>query len=86
MKYSGSLTSVVVFDQIHTGADPGRGKNRSGGPLLQESSSDGKATATNQMHSNDLEACGKKCCYFLLHSEVNILTCFDVFFDLIVSF
>ena len=31
------------------------------GPLLQESSSsDGKATATNQMHSNDLEACGKK--------------------------
>ena len=36
-----------------------------GGPLLQEtSSSDWKATATNQMDSNDLEACGKKCCYF----------------------
>ena len=23
------------------------------------------------MHSNDLEACGMKCCYFLFHSEVN---------------
>ena len=35
-----------------------------GGPLLQRtSSSDWKATATNQMHSSDL---GKKCCYFLV--------------------
>ena len=43
-----------------------------GGGLLQESaSSDWKATATNQMYSNDLEACGMKCCYFLFHSEVN---------------
>ena len=46
-----------------------------GGPLLQEtSSSDQKATATNRMHSNDLEACWKKCCYFWFHSEVKILT------------
>ena len=30
-----------------------------------------KATATNQMYSNDLEACGMKCCYFLFHSKVN---------------
>ena len=45
-----------------------------GGPLLQEtSSSDRKATATNQMDSNDLEACGKKCCYFWFHSEVKFL-------------
>ena len=42
------------------------------GGLLQESaSSDLKATATNQIYSNDLEACGMKCCYFLFHSEVN---------------
>ena len=48
-----------------------------GGPLLQEtSSSDWKATAANQMDSNDLEACGKKCCYFWFHSEVKFLTCF----------
>ena len=48
-----------------------------GGPLLQEtSSSDWKATATNQMDSNDLEACGKKCCYFWFHSEVKFLTRF----------
>ena len=47
------------------------------GPLLQESSSsDRKATATNRMDSNDLEACGKKCCYFWFHSEVKFLTRF----------
>ena len=33
-----------------------------GGPLQETSSSDRKATATNQMHSNELEACGKKSC------------------------
>ena len=38
--------------------------NRSqGGPLLQKTSSDRKATATNRIHSNDLEACVIKCCY-----------------------
>ena len=48
-----------------------------GGLLLQEtSSSDRKATVTNQMDSNDLEACGKKCCYFWFHSEVKFLTRF----------
>ena len=53
------------------------------GPLLQEtSSSDQKATATNRMHSNDLEACGKKCCYFWFHSEVKFLTRFWRLFGL----
>ena len=48
-----------------------------GGPLLQRtSSSDRKATATNRMHSSDLEAFGKKCCYFWFHSEVKFLTRF----------
>ena len=42
------------------------------GPLLQETSSDRKATATYRMHSNDLEACGKKCCYFCFNSEVKL--------------
>ena len=78
----------MFFGQIRPGADPGRGKNRSrggggGGPLLLETSfSDWKATATNQMHSNDLESCGKKCCYFLFHSEVKFLTRFQRFFGL----
>ena len=56
----GPLQMLLFFGQIRPGADPGRGKNRSrGGPLLQRtSSSDWKATATNGMHSNDLEACG----------------------------
>ena len=35
------------------------------------------------MHSSDLEACGKKCCYFWFHSEVKFLTRFDVFLDLV---
>ena len=55
----------------------GRAKIGHGGPLLQEtSSSDQKATATNQMQSNDLEACEKKCYYFCFHSEVKFLTRF----------
>ena len=74
----GPLQVLLFFGQIRSGADPGRGKNRSWwGPLLQEtSSSDRKATATNRMHSSDLETCGKKCCYFWFHSEVKFLTRF----------
>ena len=65
-----------------SGADPGRAKLGHGGPFLKRtSSSDWKATATNQMHSSDLEAFGKKCCYFWFHSEGKFLTRFDVFFD-----
>ena len=42
-----------------------------GGSLLQRtSSSDRKATATNRMHSSDLEAFGKKYCYFWFHWEI----------------
>ena len=84
MKYSRSLTSVVVFRP-----DPSRGGSRAwqkighGGPLLREtSSSDQKATATNRMHSSDLETCGKKCCYFWFHSEVKFLTRFGRLFGL----
>ena len=59
--------------RIQGGAKIGHGVD----PLLQETfSSDRKATATNQMHSNDLEACGKKCCYFWFHSKVKFLTRF----------
>ena len=36
------------------------------------------------MDSNDLEACGKKCCYIWFHSEVKFLTRFDVFLDLVI--
>ena len=54
-----------------------------GGPLLQEtSSSDRKATATNRIAGNDLEACGKKCCNFRFHSEVKFLTRFWRLFGL----
>ena len=36
------------------------------------------------MHSSDLEAFGKKCCYFWFHAEVKFLTRFDVFLDLVI--
>ena len=49
-----------------------------GGPLLQKtSSSDLKDTATNRMHSNDLEACAKKMFLFLVPFRSQI---FDLFF------
>ena len=80
----GPLQVLLFFGQIRPGADPGRGKNRSRGVpffkklLLQTR----MATATNQMDSNDLEACGKKCCYFWFHSEVKFLTRFSRLFGL----
>ena len=56
-----------------------------GGPLLQRTySSDRKATATNQMHSDDLQACGMKWGYFCFHSEIKFWTCFNVFLDLVI--
>ena len=62
----------------------GRAKIGHGGPLLQRtSSSDWKATATSRMHSNYLEAFGKKCCYFWFHSKSNFWRVFDVFLDLV---
>ena len=57
MKYSRSLTSVVVFRPY---PDPGWARICHGGPLLQRTSLDRKATATTRMHSKDLEVCGKK--------------------------
>ena len=58
MKYSWPRTCIKVFRP-----DPPRGGSRAGqkkvmgGPLLQETSSyDWKATSTNRMDSNDLEA------------------------------
>ena len=71
MKYSWYLQVLVFFGQIHTGVIPGRDQNRSGGPFLQRtSSSDCKATVTNQMYSNDQEACRKEVLLFFIHSEV----------------
>ena len=64
------------FGHICPGADPGRGKigHGGGGPLQKFSSSDRKATATNSIHCNDLEACVMKCCCFSFHSLVKFLT------------
>ena len=41
---------LLFFGQIRPLADPGRAKIAHGDPLLQETSSDQKATATNRMH------------------------------------
>ena len=63
----------------------GGAKRGQGGPLLQgTSASDWKATATNRMHSNDLEACGMLYSYFWFHSNVKFLTRFRHLFGLVV--
>ena len=74
----GPLQVLLFFGQIRPGRiQGGGGKICRGGPLLKRtSSSDRKDTATNRMHSSDLEASGKKCCYFWFHSKVNTLTRF----------
>ena len=82
MKYLWSLTSVVVLAISAHGRIPGGAKIGHGDPILQETSSDRKTPGTNQMNSNDLEACGKKCCYFWFHSEVKFLTRFLPLFGL----
>ena len=54
--------------------------NRSGAggwgvfPFFEKTSSDQKATATNRIHSNDLEAYVMKCFCFWFHSVVKFLT------------
>ena len=73
---------MLFFGQICPGADPGRGQNRSMGvPLLQgTSASDWKATATNQMHSNDLEACGDVVFLLLVPFQSQIFYSFSTSF------
>ena len=63
----------------------GQGRIQGGAKIVrQRSPSDSKASATNPMHSNDLEACGKKCCYFWFHSQIIFLMRFDIFLDLVI--
>ena len=62
-----------VLTRSTQGRIQGRAKVGDGGLLQQSAFSDWKATSTNQMYSNDLEAYGMKCCYFVFHSEVNFL-------------
>ena len=70
------------FGHISLGADPGRGKNRSrGSPPLTTFF---LRLESYRMHSNNLEACGMKCCFFWFYSEVKLLTVFDVFLDLVI--
>ena len=67
MKYSLSLTSVVVCRP-----DPPRAGSRAGQKYVTEDTFFKEllprigrlCTATNRMHSNDLDICGKKCWYF----------------------
>ena len=61
----------TIWCHTHAATCPRRGKIGHVGPPLQKtSSSDWKATATNWIHSNDLEACVMKCCCFSFHSVV----------------
>ena len=75
IKYTWPSICIKVFrPYLPKGGSRAGQKKVAGGPLLKKTySSDWKATATNRMHSNDLEACGMKCC-FLFHSKVEFLT------------
>ena len=75
MKCSWHCTCIKVFwpDLPKGGSRAGRQKVTGEGLLQESASSDWKATAEKQMYSNDLEACGMKCWYFLFHSEVNFV-------------
>ena len=77
----------MFFEQIRHWADhPGRDQNRSPGvPFFKELLlSDRNATTIYRMHSNDLEACGKKCCYSWFLSEVKFFIRFDVVLDFVI--
>ena len=61
MKCSWSGTCIKMFwPYLPRGGSRVRLKRSQGGPLLQKTSSDRKATATNRIHSNDLVACNMK--------------------------
>ena len=62
----GPLHVLLFIGQIRHGLIQGGAKIGYEVPFL---SSGRKATGTNQMHSNYLEACGKLCCYFWFHFE-----------------
>ena len=75
MKCSWPGTCLKMFWPYLPRGESRARQNRSGGSLLQKtSSSDWKATATNRIHSNDLEACVMKCCCFLVHCVVKFYT------------
>ena len=82
VKYTRSFTMVVVFDQIQPLVDSGGDKNWSkrvfffNKLLLQ--------TAADRMHSNDIEAFGKKCFNFCFHSKSSFITHFDIFWDFVI--
>ena len=68
-----------MFGHNCPGADPGQVKighrgGGGGGPLLQKTSSDLKATATHRIHSSDQEVCVMKCCCFWFDSVVKFST------------
>ena len=76
-------TFIVFWAQSTQGWIQGGAQIGHRGPLLKRTSSlDRKTTATNQMHRNYLEACGKKCFYFSFHLEVKFLSRFWRIFGL----
>ena len=76
-KMTGGRFSMGVVIRRYTGTcikmfwPRGGSRARGGGvPLLQKTSSDRKAAATNRIYTDDLEAFVMKCCCFWFHSVV----------------
>ena len=68
----GLAHALRCFGHICSGADPGRGKIGHGVHFFKKTfSSNLKATETNRIYSNDVEACVMKCSCFWFHLLVN---------------
>ena len=82
MKLDRDEVLMVPYKCCCFSASSVQGRIQGGAKIGQWTSTDWKATATNRMHSNDLEAFGMKCCCFWFHSEVKFLTHFWRLFGL----
>ena len=71
---------VIMATHMHEGVSaqgriPGRAKiGHEGSPYSKNFYFRPEGYSNKPKQSNNLEACGKKCCYFLFHSEVKFLT------------
>ena len=61
---------VLTALHMHLGAAT-QGRIQGRAPFFKKLQ-DCKATATNRMYCNDLEACRMKCCYFWFHSKISL--------------
>ena len=75
------LTIVIVVRSESPRGGSRMGQKQVTGYVLHNTFSLYPSDTTKQLHSNNLEACGKKCCYFWFHSKIKFLTLFLLSFS-----